>query len=551
MFSFILAFFVILLYSSFTFSKNQVSKLIYSIIEADNSEKITLENKFFVKFLEQQYQFYDGKIDENLLLEAKDALVLKDVLIDLSIKNSDFKNGVFSFYQSLIDKDENSGEEVLEDQFKEKTEKEIALLSQLNSFNLNLFSEEKQIVWNDFSEKINEEIDNSLLKQRFLLAFTEFIRTEEKKKILILTQDNSILRSTGGVLDKAIFLTFDNSVLLDQQIMPVEEISQEVYGEKEAYPNQSALLGEKNLTLKNSNWLVDFEKSSEDITWFVEQARGETIDLTLILNSKTLNKLVTRGIFENQADFDKIFDLSSTELAEFLSILFEDLSSKEIYIQTSDRKLQEALLANVWTGKKLDSVCPTEFQQENCFLDYIYQVENTVSKADTAKNISQEIENNLGVRQEFIRQKRNIIFKNDTKKSSLRGKYEDYLQFYLPKEARIEKVLLNGNQVAANFYDESEDEQHKIFSILLEIPSESEYSFEITYLIKNQMISPFSYVFLEQKQAGIESKKTNYNIVFDDIFKPQLIAPKANYHNQIISFSRENNDNFLFAVSFD
>ena len=553
MLSFSLAFIVIILYSSFAFAKNRVSNLLFQVVDSKKTEIMSLKDKVIVNFLEKQYQFYTGKIDENLLTDAKEVMDLKNVLIDLSVKKRDLANTVFSFYQSLLGKGvENSIENLnLEEKFKAETEIEIELLSQLNALNLNLFSEEKQVVWDQFSQEIKLQVDNSLLKQRFLLAFTDFIRVEGRKNILVLTQDNSILRSTGGILDTAIFMTFDNTVLLDKQIIPIEEISEEVYGEKEAYQNQTALLGEANLTLKNSNWLVDFEKSNRDITWFIEQARGEDVDLTILLNTKTLDKLVALNIFENQDDFAAIFDLSEEDLARFLSILFDDLSSKEIYMQSNDKKLEESLLANVWTGKKLDVACPTEFQQENCFLDYIYQVENTVSRAATAQNISQKIEHNLGVGRDFIRHKRKITFKNISKKESLQGKYEDYLQLYLPKVALIEKVLLNGNEIASNFYDESEDEQHKIFSILLEIPSESEYQFEITYLIKNQMISPFSYVFLEQKQAGINDKKLNYNIVFDELFKPQLIAPKANYKDQIISFSRENNDNFLFAVSFD
>ena len=551
MLSFTLAFLLIILYSSFNISKNLLSSLIFKEIEAGQIGRISFERKAVVKFLEKQYQFYEGKIDENLLVEAKEILNLKDVLIDLSIKNSNFLSSSFSFYQSLMGQTVAAKATTLDEEFKAKTEVEIELLSQLNDLNVNLFSEKEQVVWNDFSQEIKKQVDNSLLKQRFLLAFTDFIRGEGRKTILVLTQDNSVLRSTGGILENAVFMTFDNSILLDKQVVPIEEISAEVYGEKDAYPNQAALLGESNLTLKNSNWLVDFDQSSKDITWFIEQARGESVDLTILLNKKTIDKLVASNVLENGDDFSAIYNLSEDKLNQFLAILFEDLTAKGIYMQSNDEKLQESLMANVWTGKKLDVACPTEFQQENCFLDYIYQVENTVSRSSTAQNISQIIEHNIGVGRDFIRHKRTITFKNSTKKESLQGKYEDYIQLYLPKNALIEKVLLDGNEIAANFYDESEDSQHKIFSVLLEIPSEKEYQFEITYLLQNKMISPFSYVFLEQKQAGIKDKKLNYNIVFDEIFKPQLIAPKANYKDQIISFSRENTDNFLFAVSFD
>jgi hypothetical protein len=64
------------------------------------------------------------------------------------------------------------------------------------------------------------------------------------------------------------------------------------------------------------------------------------------------------------------------------------------------------------------------------------------------------------------------------------------------------------------------------------------------------METPFSYVFFDQKQAGIFNKKTSYNIVFDEKFKPQLIAPQASYQDKIIHFDNPNLDHFLFAINF-
>jgi hypothetical protein len=65
------------------------------------------------------------------------------------------------------------------------------------------------------------------------------------------------------------------------------------------------------------------------------------------------------------------------------------------------------------------------------------------------------------------------------------------------------------------------------------------------------MSAPFSYAFFDQKQAGVFNKKTDYKIVFDEQFKPQLIAPQAKYQNKVIHFTNNNTDHFLFAVSFD
>jgi hypothetical protein len=558
MLSFSLALILIILYSSFNFSKNRVANLIFKQVESRASlgsqnawDEIT--DSFFFKFFSKQYHFYENKLDENMLGDAKDIIDLESVLTDLSIKNTVFSNKIFGLYEKTLNREEGIAADYQESKnsLQEKSEAEANLLSYLNSLNTSLFSKSEENVWEDFISETEKSVKNSLTKQRFMISFTDFINSSSRKTILILTQDNNQIRSTGGVLDQAVLLTFKDSYLLDKQIIDISDISQEVYGQKEAYPNQAALLKTEQLTLENSNWQADFALANQDITWFIEQSRDISVDLTIILNSKSLEKIVDAGVFEYQNDLNKFFKLDQEKLVQILGILFTDLNNKEVFMQSKDDNLQEAILANVWSGEILETACPSEFQQGNCFLDYIYQVENAVSANKISKNISEKIEHNLGVGQEFIRHKRKITFKNSSKKSSSVSNYEDYLQLFLPKEAQIEKVLLNGNIVPASFYEETLDEKHKIFAVLLDIPSGEEYQFEITYLIKNKMTSPFSYVFLNQKQAGLENKKTNYNIVFDEVFKPQVIAPRANYENQIISFSEENQNNFLFAVSFE
>ena len=73
---------------------------------------------------------------------------------------------------------------------------------------------------------------------------------------------------------------------------------------------------------------------------------------------------------------------------------------------------------------------------------------------------------------------------------------------------------------------------------------------ELTYILAHQLKSPFSYVFLEQKQPGLYNKNSQYQLLFAEDFKPQLIAPQATYENKIIEFNNNNQDNFIFAVAF-
>jgi hypothetical protein len=179
-------------------------------------------------------------------------------------------------------------------------------------------------------------------------------------------------------------------------------------------------------------------------------------------------------------------------------------------------------------------------------------VENNVGVNKINPYIKETVEHNLGISKDFIRHKRKITFENLGKTDTWPlGSYHNYLRFYLTAQASLEKIELNGQKIEDQRIKIVDMDNGKEIAVLIEVPKQAKVELTITYLIPNQLESPFSYVFLDQKQAGIFSKSTTYNIVFDEQFKPQLIAPQAVYQDKIIHFENDNSDHFLFAVSFD
>ncbi len=54
---------------------------------------------------------------------------------------------------------------------------------------------------------------------------------------------------------------------------------------------------------------------------------------------------------------------------------------------------------NLWSGELLDTPCPSDFTKNNesCFTDGIYQLENNVGLNKVNRLISQEISHSLGL----------------------------------------------------------------------------------------------------------------------------------------------------------
>ena len=120
----------------------------------------------------------------------------------------------------------------------------------------------------------------------------------------------------------------------------------------------------------------------------------------------------------------------------------------------------------------------------------------------------------------------------------------------MPKNANLEKISFNGTALPSSNYNLFEENNRLVLSYRFAVSILSTGELEIIYLIPHQLTAPFSYVFLDQKQAGVFNKTSNYKVLFAESFQAKLIAPQATYDNKEISFVNNNLDNFLFAVAF-
>ncbi|AKM81003.1 MAG: hypothetical protein UT13_C0001G0039 [Candidatus Pacebacteria bacterium GW2011_GWF2_38_9] len=587
---FSLSFIFLLLFSLFNLSQKTLQNQLYNVIKngGNNIEKIDKSVIYgLFKFQLAQYQKVSS---EESLSEALDIKKLADVLSALSETQLKYEESSYDLYKKTLD-----GGVKLEQSYEDLTnsiDKKIVAQKEFNAYlmalNLDLYQGEEKKVWQNILEGNKAALRDSIQVQRFLTPFKEFILQEGRVNVLVLFQDSNELRSTGGFLTELAILSFENASLIDKQILDVNDLDMRTYGHKDSSQEIKDLLGENILYLRDSNWQVDFSKSSQEIKWFAEQVSGSQVDLVLAINSKTIIKLLDSlsgvelannvsvngaNYLENQektassdyksisdkkfnwqfvsALFEKVFSLNKEQLMLFEKVAISQLGEREILIQSADQNLQKAIEANSWSGKKVELVCPAEFKQDNCLLDFIFQVENNVGINKVNPYIKETIEHNLGISEQFIRHKRKITFENLAKSDTWPlGTYRDYLKFYLNSQASLEKIEINGQKIDGSRIKIIDGEDGREIAILLEIPKESKLEFTIIYLVPNQVKAPFSYVFFDQKQAGLFDKKTSYNIVFDEKFKPQLIAPQASYQDKVIHFNNANLDHFLFAINF-
>lgn len=551
---------LILLYSFFDFSQQKLQAQLYNLVKNNEKNIEKIDESILYRLFSFQLGQYEKILLEENLTHARDTKNLNETLLNLFVSEDNLNLATYNLYKKSLE----GGVELayfyeqLSNSLDQTIEAQKAFNSYLSALNLDLFQGEENEVWQNALIKNREELKNSLQVKRFLASFKQVLFQEGRVNVLLLFQDSEELRATGGFLNKALILSFEKGILLDKQIFNVDELDDRTYGDKAVDPEISEYLKEKNLFFRDSNWWADFSKSNQESKWFVEQATGLKIDLSIVLNSKILDQFLKELALDNPQSqqkndlfIEKIFSLKQEEMPALNSFLINGLNQREIFIQSSHQELMQSVRANSWSGEKMEVVCPAEFKQDNCLVDYLYQVENNVGINKINPYIEQNIEHNLGISLEFIRHKRKITFKNLAATDSWPlGSYRSYLKFHLNKQATLEKIEIDGKKVSEELIKVAPSETGQDISVFIEVPKQSQLELSLTYLVPNQNNGSFSYVFLDQKQAGIFSKNTIYNIVFDEQLKPQLIAPQAVYQNRVIRFNNSNQDHFLFAIKF-
>lgn len=541
---------LILLFMFFVFNSSQ-KILNQQLLESvkNNGEGVeNIDKSIIYKLFNFQLSQYEKVFLEESLTTSVEIRTLTEVLLPFYKSGQDEKKAIYDLYKKTFEGGVSLEVfyDAVEQTLDQRIEAQKLFNSYLSSLNMELYQGEEKQIWQSAINKGKEEIKINLQLKRFFTPFREFIFQPGIVNVLVLFQDSSELRSTGGFLTEIVLLSFNNGALLNKQILDVEDLDKRVYGHRQAPIEIKELLGEETLFLRDSNWQTDFSNSSQEIQWFVEQATGSKVDLALALNTKDIPGFKA-GVF-----LEKLLNLNKEQFTDFGFKLITLLNQKEILLQANNQKLQQAIEANSWSGQKIKVICPSEFKQETCLTDSIFQVENNVGINKVNPFIKETIEHNIGISKTMIRHKRKITFENLVRSEVWPlGSYKNYLKLYINPRANIERIELDGQKIDEGRFKLLKKEENLEFSILLETARQKKTELIVTYLIPNSMESPFSYVFLDQKQPGIFAKKTDYNIVFDSQFKPRLIAPTATYLNKVIHFENDNLDHFFFSVDFE
>lgn len=414
-----------------------------------------------------------------------------------------------------------------------------------------------------------------------------------KREFLVLLQNESELRATGGFIGSYGILSFQNGKLLNFEVKDVYEADGQLKGHVEPPIEIKNYLGEANWFMRDANWNPDFMKASADIQWFLNQEVNKKVDGVIGINLAVAKAIVgvigeinvtdfkekiTKDNLYEQAEYysESKFFPGSTQKASFLGTLgsqvFEEikelkakqqlelvfslvdlLEKNEIQLAFSNGEVVRLTSDLGWDGAMYQGKC----MKENCFSDYLFVVDSNFGVNKTNYFLSRNMEQLVDINESLVERMLRINYENMAKSNDFPGgQYKNYLRIYLPTDVNLTQIsVVDDKTNSRKIYTADEIRIKEIngkkeVGFLVTVPILSKETVEMKYSSANTLTGKdkFSYVNYVQKQSGFGDTGLATLISFPRDWQPLQVEPQASMVGGKLLFNQKLNKDIRMGV---
>lgn len=465
-------------------------------------------------------------------------------------------------------------------------EKSLVILKLVNCLNFSLRKVETRFVPEKFQEplkilqselpKVEEDFQQIY---SFLENFEKLVGQDQLKRYLILFQNNTEIRPTGGFLGTFALIDFDRGKIKNFEMPAGGTYSLRSGLSVNVLPPKQLFVAQLPWQFHDANWFADFPTSAKKLAWFYENSGGSSIDGLIALNFELFplilekigplefidyQKVLTaenfnleiRKAIEGRKEWTKprqfLVDLTpvliksilrqeSEKIFAIANLIKEGLEKKQIQFYFFEPSVQEFFAVNNLDGRIKETL-----------KDYLLVVAINVNGAKTEGVIEQNIfyQTELQIDGSLISTLKIQRKHHGQPEQFIVGKTDlSYLKVYLPKGSvflgaqgfvkkemtkkleeklvpdedllRIEKEIsideLSGTRITEEF-------GKTCFSNFLELnpgeTKEASFKYLLPFKLNLRQQKSTSYSLLVQKQSGRESN-FNFEINFPEV--PQIL----------------------------
>lgn len=371
------------------------------------------------------------------------------------------------------------------------------------------------------------------------------------KSYIILLQNNTEIRPSGGFMGSYARLNFKDNVISDWYIQDIYIPDGQLRGRIDPPPPLDQAFWTGDWKLRNSNWELDFIQAAQDILWFYQKGGETGIDGVIAINLGLIQKwleyigpinpldypetLNSQNFYTTAQHYSEdYFFPGSHQKASYLAsvgktllqttlnsgtftklklanLLYQELQAKQILVYLKDPQLSQLISDLDWDGS-LGSYK----------LDYLYLVESNLGANKANCCIERSLDHQITINGQILETLK-ISWRNNNTSSiaqpplSWGGDYINYQRIVLPQSADILELTVNdlayqkkseqaGDKILSINQDKtySFDEQgrFKILGFWVTVPAQKTTYANLTYsLEKPEQID--NYQILVKRQPGI------------------------------------------------
>jgi len=397
------------------------------------------------------------------------------------------------------------------------------------------------------------------------------------QRILVLVQDSSELRPTGGFITTYADLTLNQGKLISVEVGDVSSLDNKLLGHVEPPLAVKQFLGESSWFLRDVNWDPDTATTAKRVAWFYQKQTNFNVDYVLLLNSDlfapllditgplTLPSISQPVNSQNYLSLQRNYLVASADQtqSDFLTLLFQQLFSSLSSPQTNYSLLSQTLLQTLpqqpltlypLKPDRDQPLVQTHFTNslslnrclsEPCHSAHFSLVEANVGVNKVNPFISRQVSHLLDFTQtNQVGETLQINFTNSADSVNWPlGSYKNYLRLYLPQSAQISSVKMGETILKEDQYDTSTQHNFLVLGLLLDVTPSSTTTLTLVYQVPlDPLKSTLNLNYFYDYQPGVAPY----------IFNLQIIPPPNYYPTSLpIQFSSQDLLKYSQTISSD
>lgn len=427
-----------------------------------------------------------------------------------------------------------------------------------------------------------EQKSNDLLKQldpkdnfrksiafgRELLPLAKWVMGFDRKKTFLLVLQNSTeLRPTGGLIEGLGIAVLEKGQLLDLTWSTPDDVEASLTGSEDSPQPIKTMLAEPGLLFRDANWSIDGPSAAVQLKKMYERATGRGTDGVIFISTLGFEDIIAAGALKEKSAFagpDFTLQLAKDTLQAFRASgfpavqgLIKALQNENILIIPFET--EPALLAAQLgiDGGMRKNLCPAQLYSAKCFQNFIYIVDANLGRKRSDYFLKKRRRVMATLAPDYrINTDLELAYANTSTVDGSSTAYRGYTRVAVPLESVIRSVVRVKNDQAVQIMADNYIEfgRHIIGFPLEVLPGETAL-IKINYISTNKISIERgigAYVLNLKKQPG-DSVETEIRIKLPDGVTPLSVYPRAGISdgNLIFGMTMEKSDQAVVEFAID